>query len=252
MNTGDAMNAYLDLSYIYSLAFVITTPYYFKRILNYKMSVIEIISICFFTIILYFNAFLFGDYKHINLLFLLIYFLVVYQKRFVKFYMIYVFSYYSSLSYGLIISQNIYLYKWVILVSNPGSFFLFLTAFINIFVIEIVMLTIKKIKLLSNYKIKAEIEIGNETYSVIGYMDSGNTLIKEDKPVIFLSTKYLKIDNTKEMIVTGMGVKKCKYVEAKINILNIRKDIICAFVDGISFKGCACLLNIYLMEGYCD
>ena len=85
-------------------------------------------------------------------------------------------------------------------------------------------------------------------YQISGYMDSGNTLIKDNKPVIFLNEKYLKTLNFKEMMVSGMGYQKCKYIEGKVNINGTNKCVICAFVNEVSFKGCECLLNINLLE----
>ena len=56
-------------------------------------------------------------------------------------------------------------------------------------------------------------------------------------------------DDLKERIVSGVGLKRCKYTEGNITINGTNKNVICAFVRNISFKGCECLLNINLMEG---
>jgi hypothetical protein len=93
-----------------------------------------------------------------------------------------------------------------------------------------------------------KLKIDDCIYDFDGYMDSGNTLIKYDKPVIFLGEKYLRKDNLKEMIVNGVGKKMCKYTEGNITINGSNKSVICAFVDNVSFKGCQCLLNINLLE----
>ena len=114
--------------------------------------------------------------------------------------------------------------------------------------IEWIMYTIKKIKLLANYRMEVKLSIGGLEYNFNGYMDSGNTLLKNNIPVIFLNNKYLKKDNLKEMIVSGVGIKKCKYTEGNITINGCNKDVICAFVDNMNFKGCQCLLNINLLE----
>lgn len=145
-------------------------------------------------------------------------------------------------------SGSIYIYHGLVFIDKEIALFLVGSAFINIIMIELLGCMVKKIKLLANYKMKVKLKIDDCIYNFEGYMDSGNTLIKYDKPVIFLSEKHLKNDNLKEMIVSGVGIKKCKYTEGNITINGKNKNVICAFVDDISFKGCQCLLNINLLE----
>ena len=243
------LNAYLDLSFIYSgIIISLCVPYYFKRILNYKMSILEIISLMVFYIILYFNVFLFKEEIYLNFLFLFIYFALIHPKNIIKSYLVYLIGYYSSLSYGVIMSSDIYMYHGLVFINKESGLFFIISAFINIVIIEILGSMIKKIKLLENYKMKVKLEIDDYIYDFDGYMDSGNTLIKYDKPVIFLSEQYLKKDDLKEMIVSGVGVKRCKYTEGNITINGTNKNVICAFVEDMSFKGCQCLLNINLLE----
>lgn len=243
------MDAYLDISYIFSIINILTFPYFYKRILNIKISVLEVISFITFHLLLYFNAFIFSYYKYINLIFLLVYFLVVYKGDFIKYFFIYLLIYYSNISYSLMLSKDIYLYRGVVLVNNPSSLIYSITIVINAIFIEMIMITIRSIKLLHNYKMNVVIEMFDHCYHLSGYMDSGNTLIKHNLPVVFISDKYLKKDDLKEMIVNGIGVKKCLYIEGKIRIDDTRKDVIYAFVNNVNFKGCECLLNINLMEG---
>jgi len=242
------MDAYLDISFIFTITNILTLPYFYKKILSVKISAIELISLISFNLVLYFNAFLFSNYRYMNLIFLIVYFFVVYRANFIKYLFIYILIYYSNISYALMISKDIYLYRGVILINNPASFIWIITIVVNIIFIEIIMLTIRSIKLLHNYKMNVEIEIFNHIYYLSGYMDSGNTLIKGNLPVVFISDSYLKGDGFKEMIVKGVGTRKCKYIEGKIKIDNVSKDVIYAFVDDINFKGCECLLNINLME----
>ena len=242
------MDAYVDLSYIYSVIVVLISPYYLERLLKVKVKIMDLVSLSVFYIVLYFNVFIFSEYKYINILFLLVYFLLVYFKKGIKLFIGFIFCYYSSISYSIILSNNFYLYRGVIFINSPKSFYIVLTAFLNIILIELIMLTIKKIKLLANYNMRVNIIIDSCNVWVSGYMDSGNTLIKNNKPVIFLNESYMKGDNYKEMLVSGMGERKCRYVEGKIIINDHIKDVVYAFVNGVSFKGCECLLNIHLLE----
>ena len=91
-----------------------------------------------------------------------------------------------------------------------------------------------------------DITINDKIFSLLGYLDSGNTLIIEDKPVIFLKEEYFKDINYKEMIVQGIGYSKCKYFCTKVRLNNKETEVICASSKS-GFKGCDCLININLM-----
>ena len=76
-DNGDDMNAYLDLSYIFHVITLLNIPYYFKRILNIKVKGIELVTFSLLSIILYFNVFIFSEHKYLNLLFILVYFILL-------------------------------------------------------------------------------------------------------------------------------------------------------------------------------
>lgn len=245
---GDEMDAYIDLSYIFHVLVLLTIPYYFKKILDVTMKKMELIGLVIFSIVLYFNVFLFGNYGYINLIFLLFYFLLTYQKKFLKYYLVYLFAYYSSIATCMIFTTNIYLLNGVVLLNTPVSFFYILFELVNIILIEIILFSIKTIKLLKNYKVKIRIRVKDEFSDFIGYIDSGNTLIVEGLPVVFLKDSYFKKDNYKEMVVNGIGTRKCKYFKTSVIINNKEKEVICASGNSKGFKGCDCLINIHLLE----
>ena len=127
------MNTYLDLSYFYSIIVVFTMPYYFKRLLNTNFSMLEVVTLSIFNIVLYFNCFIFKEYNYMNILFMFCYFAIVYFKKCIKYFFVYLFSYYSSVSYGIILSNNIYIYKGLVMLNEYKSFLLFWTIFVSIF-----------------------------------------------------------------------------------------------------------------------
>lgn len=242
------MNAYLDLSYIFHVITLLNIPYYFKRITNVKIRKIELLSLMIFSIVLYYNVFIFNGYKHINLIFLLIYFLIVYRKNFIKCYLLYLFIYYSNIATVMIFSNQIYLLNGVVMINSPGSFFLIVLETMNIIIIEIIMFSIKSIKLLKNYKIDVKIDLDNKWINCNGYIDSGNTLMIDDLPVIFLKEKYFLNKEYEEMMVKGIGIKKCKYFKTNVILKDKVKEVICASGSNEGFKGCDCLINIHLFK----
>lgn len=246
--SGDEMNAYIDLSYIFHVLVLLTLPYYFKKILNVRMKKMELIGLIIFSIVLYFNVFLFDNYGYINLVFLLAYFLLVYHKKFLKYYLLYLFAYYSNIATCMIFTTNIYLLNGVVLLNTPTSFFYISLELVNIMLIEIILFSIRSIKLLRNYKIKIRIRFKDKFSDFIGYIDSGNTLIVDGLPVIFLKDSYFLKDDYKEMVVNGIGTRKCKYFKTSVIINDMEREVICASGNSKGFKGCDCLINIHLLE----
>jgi hypothetical protein len=242
------MNAYLDLSYIFHLITLINIPYYFKRILNVKIRKIEVLSLMIFSLVLYFNVFIFMEYKYINLVFLLGYFFLVYHKRCIEYCLLYLFVYYANIATCMIFSTNIYLLNMMVFLNSPSSFFLVFSQLMNIIFIEIIMLSIKSIKLLKNYRVKVKIKMRKDFKEYSAYIDSGNTLLVDDLPVIFLKEIYFKDNIYKEMIVNGIGKKKCKYFKTDIIFNNMKRKVICASASNDGFKGCDCLINIHLLK----
>ena len=242
------MNAYLDLSYICHVITLLNVPYYFKRIINVHFRKIEVILLGLVSIILYFNAFMYTQYPYLNYLYLLLYYVIIYKKNFLKYYVLFLFIYYGNLATCLLFTRNLYLYHGLIFVNQSQAFFNIFIQFINIIIVEIFTLSIHSIKLLKNYRINISIELNNEIKDLSGYIDSGNTLIYDGLPVIFIKEKYLKTEFSKEMIVEGIGKRNCKYFETNININGNKKRVICASGDDRGFKGCDCLLNITLLE----
>lgn len=241
------MDAYVDLSYMFNVLILFTLPYYYKRILNVKMKKIELFSLIVFSLVLYFNVFILEDYNHINLVFIFGYFLLIYQKKILKYLSLYLFTYYSNVAICMIFDTNVYLFKDVVFLNTPSSFFTICFELVNIIVIEIIMLSIKAIKMYKNYRMPIEVKLDNKFVSFSGYLDSGNTLLVEELPVIFLKEEYFKNDKYEEMIVKGVGRSKCKYFKTKVIIQNKEKEVICASSKS-GFKGCDCLININLME----
>ena len=242
------MNAYLDLSFIFHSISLLFLPYYYKRILNIKIRVLEMISIMLFGLILYFNVFLFKDMALINILFVFIFFLILYKKEFFKRFIVYLLVYYSNISLILIFTHDVYLYHCLVFLNTPRAFFYIFLDFLNIVLIEIIFLSIKSIKLLKNYRLKVGIEIEGKVKKLNAYVDSGNTLIVDNLPVIFIKDNYFIKDRYERMLVRGIGSRECRYFKSSIYYKGKKANVICASGGKRGFKGCDCLLNIHLLE----
>ena len=202
-----------------------------------------------YSLILYSNVFIFEEYSNINLIFILVYFGILYRKKFIKYFLIFILSYYGNVSTSMLFTSKIYLYNNLIFIHDPSGFIYIIHQLINIFLIEIICYGVKSIKLLKNYKTNISIKLNDHFSDFSGYIDSGNTLIIDDMPVIFLKEKYFVNKKYKELMVKGMGERKCKYFTTQVILDNKIKNVICASGNNNGFKGCDCLVNIYLLKG---
>ena len=199
------MNAYVDLSYIGHVITLLNVPYYFKRIFNIKFSKWHFIIMIIVSLLMYFNVFIYMEYQYMNCLVLLGLFFLLYKKHVLKILLLFCFIYYGNLATCMLFTNKLYLYHGVIFIDHPTGFNYLLVQFINILIIEIVMLSIRSIKLFKNFRIKVNLKLEGKFHSFTGYIDSGNTLMHEGRPVIFLQEKYFVNNNFKEMMVTGIG-----------------------------------------------
>lgn len=245
------MNAYIDISFLFHVLILITLPYYYKRILNVKFRFIEVLSLIAFSLLLYFNVFVFENNLYLNYISLLFYFMLVYQKKFVKYLFLFYFVYYSNVAITSIFTFDIYLLKGVVFLNTPSSFLFIFIELVNIILIEIIFFSIRSIKLYLNYRMDIDIRVNKDFINVKGYLDSGNTLIIDDLPVIFLKEEYFNDYGYKEMIVKGIGYNKCKYFVTEVIFNNNKRKVICASSKN-GFKGCDCLININLLEDHID
>ena len=240
------MDAYVDLSFIFHLSILCTLPYYYKKIFNHKFKVFETILFFILSITLYFNVFLFPSFKYVNVIFIFLFFLLTYKKHPIKYFFTYMFVYYGNVALILLANEYAYLYNLQIFINDIRGLLFIPMLLVNILVIEIIMFTIKSIELYRNYRMKVKVRIGDNYIEMKGYLDSGNTLLINNLPVIFINEEYFTKDD-KEMIVRGIGISRARYFKTSIEINKTKKDVICASSNK-EFKGCECLLNIHLLE----
>ncbi len=134
------------------------------------------------------------------------------------------------------------------MINNPNSFYFIFLELVNIVVIEIIFFSIRSIKLFKNYRLQISVMIDGKYQDFSGYLDSGNTLMKDGLPVIFLSERHFLKGEYNSMIVDGIGKRRCKYFKTNVIVNKKEREVICASGNKDGFKGCDCLINIYLME----
>lgn len=129
----------------------------------------------------------------------------------------------------------------------------FVTLFIFIVPIYITLIHIifsiiyKKVKY-NKFKIKCFIRVNEKLYKGYGYYDSGNSLLFNDKPVIFINDKCV-FNNGEVINVKGINNYMFKYLAYKATLIikgNI-KDVYVVFINqNVDFCNCKFLLNKYI------
>lgn len=243
------MEAYIDISYIFHLLLILSSLKFMKIISSYSLNRRKTILLEITSLVIYINVLLFSDQGIIyNIFYYMILFFIFYKNKFIVPLLSFIFAYYSQVSIIRIFTNGVYLYKWIVMIYTPSSFFYIVICPLLLLIVELLTRSIKSLIFLKKYRYDVKLTIQNKVYNLNAYFDSGNTLKFKDTPVIFL-TNELKDKNVEyeKMLVEGIGWQNSDYLKGKILFRNEEKDVYCAYVNKRSFNGCKCLLNVYLL-----
>ena len=207
------------------------------------------IFFAFSSLLLYFNVLLYPESStYLNAFYYMFGFFVIYKGKFITPLLSFLFAYYSELGLMTIFTNNIYLYKGIIMLYRPIGFLYILIAPLLLIIVNLITRCIKSLIFLKKYRYKVKVTVNDTIYDIDAYFDSGNTLKYKDLPVIFLinelKDKKLKYE---KMLASGIGKQESEYLKGKIIFDDKEKDVYCAYVNKRSFNGCKCLLNVYLL-----
>ena len=243
------MEAYIDISYIFHLLLVLSSLKFMKSISCYSLNRRKTFFLEITSLIVYINVLLFSNESSIyNAFYYIIIFFIFYKRKFIIPLISFIFAYYSQVAIIRIFTNGIYLYKWVVMIYTPSSFFYILICPLLFLIVELITRSVKSLIFLKKYRHQIKLTIHNKIYNLSAYFDSGNTLKFKDLPVIFL-TSELKDKNVEyeKILVEGIGKENSEYLKGKILFDNKEKEVYCAYVNKKSFNGCKCLLNVYLL-----
>ena len=242
------MDAYIDLSIVVFLFNFVLSFIYSLIIFDnvkYKASFIIITSILAF-ISLFINMFLI-PYFFIMFFVLYMLFISIFNIKLLKSLLLSLIIFYINYGFLLLIG-GCFLYKGLLLISTPYiTLFIFIIP-IYITIIHLVFnIVFKKIKY-SKFKMKCFIRVNEKLYKGYGYYDSGNSLLYDNKPVIFIKDKCV-FNNGIVINIKGINDYTFKYLAYKATLIikgNI-KDVYVVFVSkNIDFYNCKFLLNKYI------
>lgn len=251
------MDIYLDLSFfaniiVHSLSLIyIYMMFEFKNKYYKNILIVILLSIIVFTLPIFVinNVLIYIVYDILILVALLP------NKQ--KIYMIisYISIYYILIGLAQLFNSGIIVKTQMIVINKPISTLATILLFIPIIIIYFISYILKKEFLLFHYKYTVYIKINESIYKIKGYFDSGNTLLVEGKPVIFIKKNILineKLKNGQTLIYKTLNntIREDVGYEGEImiktNYKKIYKKIIFSLVgDDYYFNNCDCLLNAY-------
>lgn len=213
----------------------------FFYVINGLISLIQILYIysnfyIIFIIYFVFTLVIFIKYFHDNYIFLtLIYFIFMYVIQFLIMLFFNGFKFFNGIFY----------------IERSSDIFLLLIYPLILLIIYLVTLFIDKCYRLVSFKDKIFLIIDKKKFITDGYIDTGNTLLYNNSPVIFLcKSQSSKIKfNEKINVSTINGNKDYMGAKALVSIGN-NKDFHFVYIclsDEKTFNGCEVLLNAYLL-----
>ena len=169
------------------------------------------------------------------------------QLTFIYLILYLLFSYISQFLIMLSFNGLVY-YKGIFIINKSVQALSLLCYPIILIIIFIISIFVDKLYRFRNYKEKVFLIINDKKYVFNGYMDSGNTLMHDNTPVIFIN-KNMNFNFDEEIFVntlTGNNVLKGKKCLISINGKSSYTYAYLCSSNENDFNGCECLLNIYL------
>lgn len=251
------MDIYLDLSFVANIVVHSLSLFYIYIIFEFKNKYYKNLLIVFLLSFIVFTLPLFViDNIYIYLIYdVLILIALLPNKQ--KLYMIisYISIYNILIGLAQLFNSGLIVKTQMLVINKPISTFGTLLLLIPIIIIYLLSFLLKKQILLQHYKYIVYVKINNNIYKLKGYFDSGNTLMSNGKPVIFIKKnvlineklhggeiiKYQTLNNT---IREDYGYEG--EILIKSNYKKTYKKIIFSLVsDDYYFNNCDCLLNVF-------
>ena len=243
------MNAYVDLSIIvFIIKFILSLIYSLIIFDKVKYNKIFILITFMLSILsMFINIFVIN---YFFLFFFILYslFLLILSKDLMKVTLITLIIFYINYAYMLLIG-GCFLYKGILMISTPFSvLFIFLVPIYITFIHLSISYIYKKI-INNKFILKCIVRVDDKLYKGKGYFDSGNSLIFNDKPVIFINDKVS--NNNGEIIeVRGINDVTFKYYAfiATLFYKGNAKHVYAVFISDVkSFNNCKFLLNKHIL-----
>ncbi len=247
------MDIYIDLTILMLFFNGICACYFLKMISQKKIKIIYyflcgIISIL--DILFFYHNFYLIFFLNITILGILFYFLFK-KNFFINLLTFIMFRYLSNLII-MICFHRLKFYNGLFFIENKFDFFILFTYPVIFLLIYLVTLFVDKSYHLSSYKNDVILLLNGKKYKIKAYFDTGNVLLYNQIPVIFMieNASPISKDNFKiEILTKTINGNKMYFAKEVLISLDGSEEYKCSYLCLIkkdSFNGCELLLNAYL------
>lgn len=176
----------------------------------------------------------------------LLFFILRFKKSFLKKILIFYIVLFSFIAFAPVITPHLIYRLQILNLTNSKSFIAYFLYPLAVLWIYYGSLLVNRFIHIHKFHYKVILFIDNKIYRKTGYFDSGNTLIFNNKPVVFVNLSLLdKTNILSYQKVENDNLITC-YSEGKIMIKNKIKKVIFAQANK-KFNGCDCLLSAFLL-----
>ncbi len=244
------MKAYLDLSIIVHVFISFISLYYAmiihdlkKHSYSYKTNHLLIGTLAYL-LNLYYIPYFYLFYAFVRL-----FFIFIGKKKYIKTEIFFLLFYFINMGFLLLVGVT-FIYEGILYINRPiATLFMFLLPLITILVYLLEKRVFKQLKK-QKFICKGKLYVDEKAYKIKGYIDTGNTALKKEIPIIFINFDITTSLKKEEIFIQGIDGRK-KYKGFKGTFFFLKKEVECyiIFIQDLQIKeNCNCLLNAHLFN----
>lgn len=188
----------------------------------------------------------------IYILVMLVTFLRYFRNSYVPYLLVYLMFMYVSQLMIFLFFRGLHFYNGLFYVENSNEVFYLFSYLVVIVAIYFVSLFVDRCFRLNKYKEKVILVVNNKKYITDGYYDTGNLLLYQKTPVVFIgknryfTNNSLFDKNVEVSTINGNVIYKCKEALISLGDSGCYHYVYLCLCEENGFNGCDLLLNGYL------
>ena len=246
---GEKMEVYIELTYLTNYLIILVALEMMAILISKEMSYLMVIKHSFYLsgviLLLYLDS-----YSWLIILIWAVVFLCLYQRQIFLYYPIFIFVYFSLLLFASSIIPEAFIHNGILISPvNVSSIGLFIVSLLVVLMQIMFIVYLKRKIRIDDYLYVMKLDYQQHSYTIKGFLDSGNEVYYEGFPLILINQKIideyevidvLELNDLREDIIEIIKVDQ-------VIINNQRlQDIYVGVIAGIQYD---CLLNKSLMGG---
>ena len=236
---GEKMEVYFVMTYLTNYLIILVALEMMAILISKEMSYLMVIKHSFYLsgviLLLYLDS-----YSWLIILIWAVVFLCLYQRQIFLYYPIFIFVYFSLLLFASSIIPEAFIYNGILISPvNVSSIGLFIVSLLVVLMQIMFIVYLKRKIRIDDYLYVMKLDYQQHSYTIKGFLDSGNEVYYEGFPLILINQKI--IDEYEVIDI----IEIIKVDQVIINNQRLQ-DIYVGVIAGIQYD---CLLNKSLMGG---